>query len=155
MSKFINKKKRIGLLSIIVIIILISSVFMYLKNWNFTIKMVISGEGEGGYQLILKDKSIKCYSYNGKSLYEEMTITEQELQRLLYLAENLRETFEETNIVVFGGWSISLYYRGRVYARVYSVNDTKAFQDLVEEFVRLSPLRDKTSFEVFKIDKNF
>jgi len=138
-----SKKTIVGLISLVVSIFLIFAMLIYSKNWSFTIKMEIFAEGIGIYQLILKDKTITSYShdYNGEILHEEVTITEQELQNLLDMANNLRATFEESNFQVFGGWKTSLFYKGKIYHRDYIHSDSKAFRELAHELVRLSPLQ--------------
>jgi len=73
---------------------------------------------------------------------KEGTLTENELQSLLALAQELEETggILETDISL-GSWELVLKYNGIIYTMDYWASDFEPLKRLVDEIIRLSPIQ--------------
>ena len=69
-------------------------------------------------------------------------ISEQEFENILLMLDNLDSTKDDySQEQFFGGLWVGLIYNDYVYKAIYWQNDSELFKEIIDEFLRLTPIQ--------------
>jgi len=127
------------------------------RNWIIEMTIYPTGHSGDDYLIQIDDNNMIRAQFGIRNEYivsridddffseilneAESVVSQEELDELLYLAQNLDATDGIMELgYVEGGWEVVLQYNGVLYGMDYSTSDFEPLRRLAEEIIRLSPI---------------
>ena len=115
-----------------------------MENYCFTVNenLLLESSFGSGWNENLRRKQY----LDDVDIQQETQLTEEEMQRILQLANQLEEIGNGSEIVFpkydlrFDTWDAGVLYQGKAHYSCYSVNEVPVLNELVDEMIQLTPI---------------